>query len=211
MTQFTSKTKVKRAPKRGIYDQETIYKILDEGRVCHVGFVHEGYPVVIPTAYGRHGDVLYLHGASSSRMMKNLAEGVDICVTVTHENGLVLAKSAFHHSMNYASVVVFGKAVQVHDVEEKNSALKAISDHLLAGRWEETRLPNQKELKATMLLALPLDEASAKVRTGGPSDEKEDEGLDIWSGVIPFKRVYGEPEVAGYSKGEVPESVKRLY
>ena len=211
MSNFTKKTKVKRVPKRGHYDQETIYRILDEGRVCHVGFTHEGYPVVIPTVYGRKDNMLYLHGAMSSRMMKDLAEGIDVCVTVTHENGLVLAKSAFHHSMNYASVVAFGKAVQVSDVNEKMIALKAILDHLLDGRWEETRLPNAKELKATMVLALPLDEASAKIRTGGPGDDPEDIDLDIWVGVIPFRRVYDEPVEADYSKGDVPDSVRELY
>ncbi|MFK7972169.1 MAG: pyridoxamine 5'-phosphate oxidase family protein, partial [Bacteroidia bacterium] len=208
---FTKKTKVKRAPKRGHYDQETIFRILDEERVCHVGFVHEGFPVVIPTAYGRKDNVIYLHGANSSRMMTNLAEGVDVCVAVTQENGLVLAKSAFHHSMNYASVVVFGKAQKLTDPDEINVALKAISDHLLADRWEETRLPNAKELKATMVLALPLDEASAKIRTGPPSDDPADVDLDIWVGVLPLKRTYEAPEAADYSKGPIPPSVRALY
>lgn len=210
MEEIAQKIKVKRVPKRGIYDRETIYRILDEGRVCHVGFVHEGYPVVIPTAYGRKGDLLYLHGANSSRMMKNLAQGVDVCVTVTHEHGLVLAKSAFHHSMNYASAVVFGKATQVVDVEEKNEALKAISEHLLQGRWDEVRPPNAKELKATMVLALSIEEASAKVRSGPPGDDKEDEGLDIWAGVVPMTNRFEQPVEADYSKGELAASVSRL-
>lgn len=211
MENISQKVKVKRVPKRGIYDLETIHRILDEGRVCHVGFVHEGYPVVIPTAYGRKGDLLYLHGANSSRMMKNLAEGVDVCVTVTHEHGLVLAKSAFHHSMNYASAVVFGKATLVSDTKEKDEALKAISEHLLPGRWDEVRAPNAKELKATMVLALPIKEASAKVRSGPPGDDAADEGLEIWAGVVPFKKGFDKPITADYSKGEMAASVSKLF
>lgn len=188
----TDKTKVKRSPKRGAYDADTIHRILDADFVCQVAFVYEGYPVSIPTLYGRVGNKLYLHGATSSRMMKAI-EGHKVCVSITLVDGLVLARSAFHHSMNYRSVMVFGTPVKVADVE-KNEALKVISDHMLAGRWEDARLPNSKELKATSVLELSLQEASAKVRTGPPADDKEDYSLDVWAGVVPITRAYGKPE-----------------
>jgi len=188
----TDKSKVKRAPKRGHYDRETINKILDASHICHVAFVHEGYPVSIPTIFGRSGDKLYLHGATTSRMMVDLKKGIDISLSVAHVDGLVLARSAFHHSMNYRSVVVFGKAKIVSD-DEKNHALKVISDHLIPGRWEEVRAPSIKELKATKVLEITIDEASAKIRTGGPVDDKEDYELDIWAGEIPFKLVAQKP------------------
>lgn len=188
----TDKTKVKRSPKRGAYDADTIHRILDADFVCQVAFVYEGYPVSIPTLYGRVGNKLYLHGATSSRMMKAI-EGHQVCVSITLVDGLVLARSAFHHSMNYRSVMVFGTPVKVAEAE-KNEALKVISDHMLAGRWEDARLPNSKELKATTVLELSLQEASAKVRTGPPADDKEDYSLDVWAGVVPINRAYGKPE-----------------
>lgn len=171
---MTNKTKVKRVPKRGHYDKETIYKILDDNYHCHVGFVHEGFPVVIPTAYGRDGDYIYLHGSTASRMMIDLAAGIDMCLTVTKVNGLVLAKSGFHHSMNYESVVVFGKAELLTGKENKMHALEIITNHIIDGRWEEARLPNDKELKGTSILKLSLAEASAKIRTGMPVDTEMD-------------------------------------
>ncbi|MEZ4685449.1 MAG: pyridoxamine 5'-phosphate oxidase family protein [Bacteroidia bacterium] len=174
-----------------------------------MGFVHEGYPVVIPTAYGRKGNSLYLHGANSSRMMKNLKEGVDVCVTVTHEHGLVLAKSAFHHSMNYASVVVFGKAVEVAGTEEKNEALKAISDHLLAGRWEEVRPPNAKELKATMVLALPIEEAWPRCAAAAPAMSRRMRGW-ISGPVFCRSTRSGAARGCGIFQGEIPDSVHEL-
>lgn len=183
------KTKVKRVPKRGHYDAETIYRILDQEVCCHVGFVHEGYPVVIPTGYGRYEDHLYLHGSTASRMMKNLSQGLDICITVTRVNGIVLAKSAFHHSMNYESVVIFGKAQLIEDEEEKMFSMECLTNHIIPGRWEEVRQPNAKEIKATTMLKVSLAEASAKIRTGGPSDDKADEALPIWTGVIALDRV----------------------
>ncbi len=191
---MTKKTKVKRVPKRGQYDKQTIHDILDESFICHVGFVHDGYPVVIPTAYGRKDNFIYLHGSTASRMMKNLSHGLEVCVTVTKVTGLVLAKSAFHHSMNYASVVVFGRASLVESDEEKMLGLKSFTDHVLPGRWDEARIPNKKELKGTMVLKLPIDEASAKIRTGPPVDDKADQQLPIWSGVLPIQQVYGHPE-----------------
>ena len=205
----TNRSKVKRAPKRGHYDQETIYKILDASQICHVAFVHNGYPVSIPTIFGRSDDKLYLHGASTSRMMVDLEKGIDISISVAHVDGLVLARSAFHHSMNYRSVVVFGKASLVKD-EDKNEALKVISEHLLPGRWEEVRVPTVKELKATTVLEIAIDEASAKIRTGGPIDDKEDYALNIWAGELPFKQIPQQPVNDGkLNKGiQVPKSVK---
>jgi nitroimidazol reductase NimA-like FMN-containing flavoprotein (pyridoxamine 5'-phosphate oxidase superfamily) len=173
-------------PKRGAYDRASVHAILDEGLICHVGFVHAGSPVVIPTGYGRDGDVLYLHGSVASRMLRTLAEGVDMSVTVTLLDGLVLARSAFNHSMNYRSVVVFGRARLVEDPESKLAALYCLSEHLVPGRWNAVRPPTERELKGTSVLALPLDEASAKIRSGPPEDDDEDYALPHWAGVLPF-------------------------
>ncbi len=185
--QATKRTKVKRVPVRGHYDARTIYSILDNHFLCHVGFVHEGHPVVIPTLYGRNKDRLYIHGATTSRMLKTLQEGIEISLAVTHLDGLVLARSAFHHSMNYRSVVLFGTAELVSDPKEKLTGLKAVSDQIITKRWEEVRQPNQKELKATTVLSITINEASAKVRTGPPVDDKEDYELNVWAGEVPFK------------------------
>ena len=168
----TDKTKVKRAPKRGHYDQETIYKILDNDFICQVGFVYNGYPVVIPTIYGRKDNCVYFHGASVSRMLVSMEEGIPISINITQTDGIVMARSAFHHSLNYHSVTVFGQAELVTDPIERMEALKIVSDQIIPGRWEEARLPNVKELKATKVLKLDIGEASAKIRTGPPSDEK---------------------------------------
>ena len=184
----TKRSKVKRAPKRGHYDEETIFRVLDDGQICHIGFIHHDRPVVIPTIYGRSGNRLFIHGATVSRLIVELEKGIDISMSVAHVDGLVLARSAFHHSMNYRSVVVFGKAKLIGD-HEKNTALKVISDHLIPGRWEEVREPNTKELKATTVLEIIIDEASAKIRTGGPIDDKEDYKLKVWAGEIPLKRM----------------------
>ncbi len=189
----TDKTKLKRAPKRGHYDQETIYKILDDDFICQVGFVYNGYPVVIPTIYGRKDNCVYFHGASVSRMLVSMEEGVPISINITQTNGIVLARSAFHHSLNYHSVTVFGQAELVTDPIERMEALKIVSDQIIPDRWEESRLPNKKELKATKVLKLDISEASAKIRTGPPSDEKADYELDIWAGVIPIEKRYGQP------------------
>jgi nitroimidazol reductase NimA-like FMN-containing flavoprotein (pyridoxamine 5'-phosphate oxidase superfamily) len=189
----TARSAVKRLPKRGAYERAAIYQILDEGFVCHVGFVIENQPFVIPTAYGRAADRLYLHGSQVSRMLRALRGGLDVCVTVTLVDALVLARSIFHHSMNYRSVVIFGQAVAVEDRAEKLEALRAFSDHVAPGRWDEARQPTEGELKATMVLALPLTEASAKVRTGPPVDDEEDYALPVWAGVVPLRVVAGEP------------------
>jgi nitroimidazol reductase NimA-like FMN-containing flavoprotein (pyridoxamine 5'-phosphate oxidase superfamily) len=189
MSEFTptERTQVKRLPKRGKYDRETVHKILDEGFVCHVGFSVDGQPFVIPTNYGRTGDVLYLHGSAASRMLRTLSGGVAVCVTVTHVDGLVLARSAFHHSVNYRSVVILGTARLVEDPAEKMEALRLFTEHVMKGRWDDVRQPTEQELKATTVLSLPLEEVSAKVRSGGPVDDEADYTLPVWSGVLPLE------------------------
>lgn len=189
----TERTQVKRLPKRGAYDRETVFKILDEAFVCHAGFVVDGQPFVIPTNFGRSGETLYLHGSAASRMLRKLSEGVPVCVTVTLTDGLVLARSAFHHSVNYRSVVVLGTARLVEDPAEKMEALRLFTEHVMKGRWDEIRWPTEQELKGTTVLALPLEEVSAKVRTGGPIDDEEDYALPVWAGVLPLPVVPAEP------------------
>ena len=184
---------MRREPKRGLYDRATIDAILDEGFVCHLGFVRDGQPYVIPTLYGRLGDAVYVHGSSASRMLRTLGDGVDACLTVTLVDGLVLARSIFNHSVNYRSVVVLGRAVAVSGEDERRAALEAFSARLLPGRWADVRPPTATELKATSILRLPLDEASAKVRTGPPEDEEDDYGWPVWAGVIPLTLTAGEP------------------
>ena len=189
----TPRTTVRRLPERGSYDRGVLHAILDEGLVCHVGFVADGQPFVIPTTYGRVGDALYIHGSAASRMLRSLAGGIPVCVTVTLLDGLVLARSAFHHSMNYRSAVVLGTAVAVEDVAERDAALRAITDHVVPGRWDAVRGPSEKELRATSVLRLPMDEASAKVRTGPPKDDEEDQALGAWAGVLPLALVPQPP------------------
>ena len=189
----TERTKLKRLPKRGHFDRETVYRILDEGFICHVGFAPEGQPFVIPTGYARVDDRLYIHGTQASRMLRTLSGGVDACVTVTIIDGLVLARSAFHHSMNYRSVVVFGRATLIEDREEKMAALVALSEHFVRGRWAEVREPTEQEFRATTVLSLPLVEASAKIRTGPPLDDEEDYAMSVWAGVVPLKLEAGDP------------------
>jgi nitroimidazol reductase NimA-like FMN-containing flavoprotein (pyridoxamine 5'-phosphate oxidase superfamily) len=189
----TARTTLKRLPKRGAFDRESINQILDEGFICHVGFAVDGQPFVIPTGYARAGDRLFIHGSQASRMLRTLGQGIDVCLTVTLIDGLVLARSAFHHSMNYRSVVVFGRATVVDEPEEKLAALRALSEHMIPGRWDDAREPNERELQLTTVLSLPLAEASAKVRTGPPLDDEEDYDLPIWAGVIPLRLIAGAP------------------
>jgi nitroimidazol reductase NimA-like FMN-containing flavoprotein (pyridoxamine 5'-phosphate oxidase superfamily) len=189
----TSRTKVRRLRKRGVYDKARVHAILDEGIICHVGFVKDGQPYVIPTLYARAAETLYIHGSAVSRMLKSLAGGVDICVTVTLVDGYVLARSAFHHSMNYRSIVILGRAHLVSARREKLKALRTITDHIVPQRWDEVRKPNELEMKQTSVLALPLEEVSAKVRTGPPVDDDEDYALPVWAGVVPIRRTLGEP------------------
>jgi nitroimidazol reductase NimA-like FMN-containing flavoprotein (pyridoxamine 5'-phosphate oxidase superfamily) len=195
MNQFTptARTQVKRLADRGKYDTETVYRILDEGFFCHVGFVVDGQPFVIPTGYARVGDDLYLHGSAASRMLRTLAGGVPVCVTVTLVDGLVLARSAFHHSMNYRSVVVLGRAVAVEDRDEKLRALTAFTESVIRGRWDTLRPVQDNELKQTSVLRVALSEVSAKVRTGPPKDDADDYALPIWAGVLPLRLTPGEP------------------
>ncbi|QQS46153.1 MAG: pyridoxamine 5'-phosphate oxidase family protein [Acidobacteriota bacterium] len=189
----TARTTLKRLPKRGSYDVETVNGILDEGFVCHVGFVVDGQPFVIPTAYGRSGDRLYIHGSAASRMARALSGGIPVCVTVTLIDGLVLARSAFHHSINYRSVVIFGNARPVEDPGEKNEALRIFTEHLIPGRWDQVREPNEQELRATEVLSLDLSEVSAKIRTGPPVDDEEDMNIEVWAGVLPLKLMAQSP------------------
>jgi len=189
----TARTRVVRESHRGVYDRETAYRILDEGFLCHVGFVVDGQPYVIPTSYGRKDANLYIHGSAASRMLRTMKEGVPVCVTVTLLDGLVLARSIFNHSMNYRSVVILGKATLVDDTEEKLAALHMLSEHILPGRWDDVRQPNERELKQTSVLRVPIEEFSAKVRSGPPIDDAEDYSFPTWAGVLPLELKAGTP------------------
>jgi hypothetical protein len=195
MSEFTptERTQVKRLPKRGKYDEETVHQILDSAFVCHVGFTVDDQPFVIPTNFGRSGNTLYLHGSAASRMLRTLTEGIPVCVTVTHVDGLVLARSAFHHSVNYRSVVILGTAKLVADSAQKMEALRIFTEHVMKGRWDDVRQPTEQELKATTVLSLALEEVSAKVRTGGPIDDEPDYSLPIWAGVLPLETIAKAP------------------
>jgi hypothetical protein len=207
----TQRTRVIREPERAVYDCEAAYRILDEGFICHVGFAVDGQPFVIPTSYGREGANLYIHGSAASRMLRQLKTAVPVCVTVTLLDGLVLARSVFNHSMNYRSVVILGKATLVDDPEEKLAALRVLSEHILPGRWDDARQPNERELKATSVLRVPIEEFSAKVRTGPPIDDEEDYSFPTWAGVIPLEMAVGkaidDPRLE--NGREVPEYVAR--
>src|ERR1022692_3883276 len=189
----TPRTRLVRKADRAVYDREAAYRILDEGFLCHVGFVADGQPFVIPTSYGRKEDNLYIHGSAASRMLRNLKDGVPVCVTVTLLDGLVLARSIFNHSMNYRSVVVLGKATLVDEPEEKIEALRRLSEHIIPGRWADSRQPNERELKATSVLRLPIEEFSAKVRVGPVVDDEEDYSFPTWAGVVPLEMKTGAP------------------
>ena len=190
MTTFerNEQNRVKRVPQRGHYDKKTIYGIVDESPICHVGFVSDGKPIVIPTIHARLGDSLIFHGAPASRMMKSIEGGEEICVTITLLDGLVLARSVFHHSMNYRSAVLFGRGQLIDDDQRKLEALATLTEHILPGRWTDARQPNAKEMNATKVVELPIDMASAKVRTGDPGDDDEDYELPVWAGVIPLRQ-----------------------
>lgn len=189
----TTRTRVVRESDRAVYDRESVYRILDEGFLCHVGFAVDGQPFVIPTSYGRKDARLYIHGSAASRMLRQMKDGMPVCVTVTLLDGLVLARSLFNHSMNYRSVVILGKATLVEDPEEKLAALRVLSEHILPGRWDDARQPNERELKATSVLRVPIEEFSAKVRTGPPIDDEEDMSFPTWAGVLPLEMRAGKP------------------
>jgi uncharacterized protein len=190
----SDRTRVRRTPQRGVYERETVEAILDETLISHVGFVHDGHPVVIPTLHARLGDRLYLHGSAASRMLRTLQQGVPVCVTTTLVDGLVLARSAFHHSVNYRSVVVFGEATAVEPEEQRVKALELFTEKLVPGRWADVRPPTRQELKGTKVLSLSLDEASAKVRSGPPIDDDEDYDLPVWAGVLPLATEVATPQ-----------------
>jgi nitroimidazol reductase NimA-like FMN-containing flavoprotein (pyridoxamine 5'-phosphate oxidase superfamily) len=189
----TERTTITRLAKRANYDKAVILEILKEGLVCHVSYIHENQPFMLPHLYAVKNDKIYLHGSVGSFMMRALKKEIDLCFSVTLIDGLVLARSAFHHSVNYRSVVLFGKAQLVENEEEKNEALEALTEQVIPGRWADVRQPNVSEMKQTMILSIPLEEASAKIRTGGPGDEEEDYQLDVWAGVLPLKIVTEAP------------------
>jgi len=195
---------LRRHPERAVADRSAALAILDEGLVCHVGFVEDDLPWVIPTTYGRAGEVMYLHGSPLSRMLRTLAAGVEVCVTVTLLDGLVLARSAFAHSMNYRSVVVVGRAVEVGEAQAKLAAMSCIVEHVLPGRWDEVRSPSEQEVDATTVLALPLERLSAKARSGDPLDPRRDHALGVWAGQLPLRRVAGEPRPDRALGGGIP-------
>jgi uncharacterized protein len=204
----TDRTTVRRLPTRGNYDRDTIHAILDEALLCHLGFIVDGQPMVIPTIHARVGDTLYFHGSVASRMMRSLRDGVPACVTVTLLDGLVVARSAFHSSMNYRSVVVMGTAREVTDGDEKRRVLDALVDHVIPGRSRDARPGNESEIRATLVLGLPITEASAKIRTGPPADDEEDMAMPVWAGVLPLALVAGEPVADNGVTAPVPEYLR---
>ncbi len=208
----TPRTRLVREPDRAVYDREAAYHILDEGFLCQVGFVVDGQPFVIPTSYGRNDANLYIHGSAASRMLRQMKDGVSVCITVTLLDGLVLARSIFNHSMNYRSVVILGKATLVDDPAEKIEALRLLSEHIIPGRWADSRQPNERELKATSILRVPIEEFSAKVRSGPVVDDEEDYSFLTWAGVVPLQMVAGEPiDDARLLAGQVAPGYARSY
>ncbi|MEZ4674184.1 MAG: pyridoxamine 5'-phosphate oxidase family protein [Caldilineaceae bacterium] len=209
----TAQNRVRRMPDRGAYDKATIYPIVDSALICHVGLVEEtGQPVVIPTLHARHGDEVLLHGATTSRLLKYAATGAPLCITVTHIDGLVLARSVFHHSINYRSAVLFGRGRLIEGETEKMAALAAFTEKLIPGRWADARMPTALELKATAVIAMPIESASAKVRTGPPKDDEEDYALDVWAGIVPIQQHFGMPAADPLLRDEVavPDYVRAL-
>ena len=213
MSEFTKteRNRVKRIPERGHYDRETIYHILDEALICHVGFVQKGQPFVIPINFARVDDTIILHGAKASRLLKHIQAGQPVCVEATIIDGLVLARSVFHHSINYRSVVLFGRGRLIEDEQEKLTALKAVTEHLIPGRWQEARLPNRKELNATSVVSIGIEDASAKIRVGPPADDEEDYALPVWAGLLPLHQSPLAPvQDEAQSKGiSLPDYVAR--
>ena len=205
----SAKSKIVRGPKRAHYDEETLYQVLDDGFMCHVAYLFEGSPVIIPTAYVRQGNMLYIHGAAKNRMMNSILNQGEACIAVTHLDGMVLARSAFHHSFNYRSAVVFGKPVKIEDAEDKNYVLKLITENILSNRWQEVREPSEKELTATLVIGVEIDEASVKIRAGGPVDDEADYDLPIWAGEFPLRQIFREPITDSLSKQDlsIPDSV----
>jgi nitroimidazol reductase NimA-like FMN-containing flavoprotein (pyridoxamine 5'-phosphate oxidase superfamily) len=207
----TPNTTLKRLPERGSFDRATVNAILDEGFICHVGFDVDGQPFVIPTSYARIADRLFIHGSAASRMLRSLSKGIPVCVTVTLIDALVLARSAFHHSINYRSVVILGTAIPVEDPRDKMAALRAFTEHVVPGRWPQVREPTEQELRATTVLSLPLSEVSAKIRTGPPKDDAEDYAIPVWAGELPIRLMAGTPvaDIKGTAAQPVPEYLLR--
>lgn len=191
------RNRVTRVPERGMYDRKTVYEIVDDALICHVGFVVDGQPFVMPTIHARDGDAILLHGSSASRLLRQVQQGAALCITCTHLDALVLARSVFHHSMNYRSAVIFGHGQIVDDPDEKMQGLERLSDHIMPGRWDDARLPNEKEMKATMLVRVEIESASAKSRTGPVGDDEEDYALPVWAGLLPVQRTFSAPVADG--------------
>lgn len=200
----TDVNRVRRVPDRGRYDKKTVYEIVDEALICHVGFVQDGRPFVIPTLHARRDDEILLHGATTSRLIKHVQAGHDLCLTVTHLDGIVLARSVFHHSLNYRSAILFGKGYLIEGDEETMVALAQFTERLMPGRWADARQPSRQELKATAVVALPIEMASAKVRSGPPGDDEEDYGLPVWAGVLPIVQTVGPLQ----ADGRLAEAIK---
>ncbi|HSD63560.1 MAG TPA: pyridoxamine 5'-phosphate oxidase family protein [Ignavibacteriaceae bacterium] len=208
----TTRTKVNRLPKRASYDTDVMFDILDDAFVCHIAFKFKGQINIIPTIYGRKDDTIFIHGSNKSRMLKSFESGEEVCVSVTIVDGIVLAKSAFHHSINYRSLIIFGRPRKIETREEKEKALQIIFNHFIPGRWDEIRKPNKKELDVTLVYSFKINEASAKIREGDPIDDKEDEQLNIWAGVLPIKTISYEPIRAGNLNKNIilPEYLKKV-
>lgn len=199
----TKRTTLKRAHERGVYDRDRVHAILDEALICHVGFIHDGAPAIIPTAHWRDGETLYIHGSSASRMIRVLEDGALACIEVTMTDGLVLARSGYHSSVNYRTVVVYGAGRKITDEADKLAALRAFMEKIAPGRWDELRAPNEQEMKATTVLAFPLKEVSAKIRDGGVLDDEEDMNDPVWAGVVPMHRTFGTPEPDAQLRGDI--------
>ncbi len=208
----TPLNKVVRGPKRAVTEKETVYEIIDSHMICYASYVYEGYAITIPTGYGRSGDTLYLHGSMKNRMLLGILDAEKVSVTVSHLDGLVLARSVFHHSVNYRSAIVFGQARRVEDPKEKMDALEIITENFIQGRWQEARQPNEKEFNATLVIAVSIDQFSAKVRAEGVNDETADMSLDVWAGVVPIRAMYGAPEADSQLSSDIPipKSIKNL-
>lgn len=200
----TDRNRVTRVPKRGIYDNETVYQIIDEALICHVGFIQNEQPFVIPTLHARWENQVLLHGATTSRLIKHVQTGHPVCLTMTLIDGLVLARSVFHHSMNYRAAVLFGQGYLIEDEAQKLQALERFTERLVAGRWADARQPNPKEFKATSVVAIPIESASAKIRTGPPGDDEEDLTLPVWAGVLPITQHIGSPQGAPNLQADIP-------
>jgi nitroimidazol reductase NimA-like FMN-containing flavoprotein (pyridoxamine 5'-phosphate oxidase superfamily) len=208
----TARSKLKRLPKRGHYDRDTVYAVLDAGFVCHVGYAIDAQPYVTPTCYWREGDALYWHGSAASRMLRHLEKGVECCLTVTHVDALVLARSGFHHSINYRSAMIFGRAHKIEDPQDKLARMEAFIERMFPGRWQGLRPVTRQELKGTTVLGMAIGEASAKIRSGPPVDDDADYALPIWAGLVPVRQVAGAPADDGRlaAGAEVPRNLSDL-